>query len=59
MALFSVFIFALKIRERRRACLLSNPATFLFEILLKHLLFSSFLFHLFVKDLPGTIRVGP
>ena len=42
MALFSVFIFALKIRERRRACFLSNPATFLFEILLKHVLFSSF-----------------
>ena len=45
MALFSLFVFVLKIRERRRACFLYNPATFLFEILLKHLL----LFLLFIS----------
>ena len=38
MALSSVFVFVLKIRERRKACFLYNPANFLLEILLKHLL---------------------
>lgn len=45
MALFSLFVFVLKIRERRRACFLYNPETFLFEILFKtSITFSPFYF---------------